>query len=380
MGAVRALIALCLVGVACAGTPTARDGNGDPVASVAQWPSALQRVVDEALPTGWMARGDDLWQVFICDIPVATTVTLFDSSATRLTLDPVVVAHTLNRSVATYFSEISHQLYRPSFVAGEHVQVQATDDQNACIDRALALSDSTARGVMIVADAEHAADQPGGFANPGTGCTQPCAAAASRRYAYVGAADFNPSWGSRQPMDLVEHEIGHAIGWHHSGYVQGSSDPHRSSLDVMSNSAAAQQRIASRRDAPDTLAIHRLQVGWLEQSDVVVIGPRGGQARLWPSTAARSAPGPVALIVPIDSDRFLTIELLVATGYNDHLPADGIAIHRVDIGAGVDAMTVTPVHSNEPFDRLLAVGGSMLIDHWRVVVDPDWVVRVEVAR
>ena len=92
VGAVRALIALCLVGVACAGTPTAGDGNGDPVASVAQWPSALQRVVDEALPTGWMARGDDLWQVFICDIPVATTVTLFDSSATRLTLDPVVVA------------------------------------------------------------------------------------------------------------------------------------------------------------------------------------------------------------------------------------------------------------------------------------------------
>ena len=71
--------------------------------------------------------------------------------------------------------------------------------------------------MLAVADAEHAADQPGGIGSGGDTHRAEAPASAARRWAYVGANDFSADWGDDPPMDLVEHELGHTLGWVHSG-------------------------------------------------------------------------------------------------------------------------------------------------------------------
>ena len=130
-----------------------------------------------------------------------------------------------------------------------------------CVDGALDRSSADADTVLAVADAEHAADQPGGWGRPGTWptCDGTCPASTTLRAAYVGASDFHPDWGPVPLLDLIEHELGHTLGLPHSGSPASGGDQYLSALDVMSNSAAPRDVDPARRDAPDTIAVDRLE-------------------------------------------------------------------------------------------------------------------------
>ena len=247
------------------------------------------------------ATGDDAWDVFVCDVPAAVSDPAFGGLPLRLDLRVDDVAAILNRHVTEYFATLSHGLYRPVFTPAGVVAIAPTDSSQACVDAALALADSTANGVLVVGNAEQAVGQPGGFATMGDECDDPpCRAVETRRAVYVGASDFNPVWGDRPPMDLIEHEIGHALGWPHSGYDEAQPAPHRSALDVMSDSAAPRMIDSSRRDAPDTLAINRVASGWLPIGDVAVLSPASGSSvQLEPSTGAQ---GKRLAVVPLGED------------------------------------------------------------------------------
>jgi hypothetical protein len=223
-------------------------------------------------------------------------------------------------------------------------------------------------GVLVVADAEHNANQPGGFGSPGDACADPpCPASVTRRSAYVGAADFDPQWGDQPPMDLIEHELGHALGWPHSGYDPSQTEPHRSALDVMSNSAAPRTVHASRRDAPDTLAINRLEAGWLPVAAVAVIPRLGATIRLSPSNGTS---GTRLAVVELDHRRFLTVELLAAQGLDDHLAVTGVAVHLIE---GSDATRAQkPLVGVAPYDDLLTPGETLTTNGWRVSVVAGW--------
>ena len=317
-----------------------------------------------------LSTGDDGWDVFVCDVPAAASDVAFGGLPLRLDLRVDDVAAILNRHVTEYFATVSHSLYRPVFTPAGVVAVTPTDSPQACVDAALALADSTANGVLVVGNAEQAVGESGGFATMGDECDGPtCRAVESRRAVYVGASDFNPVWGDRPPMDLIEHEIGHALGWPHSGYDAAQAAPHRSALDVMSDSAAPRQIDASRRDAPDTLAINRVASGWLALSDVAVLSPASSlsvsslSVRLEPSTGAV---GTRLAVVPLGAEEFLTIEWLSADGFNDHLPHAGVAVHHA-VGVGAER-TLTPVVGDEPYLDLLDVGEYVETDGVRITV------------
>ena len=313
----------------------------------------------------WRSTGSDAWDVFVCDVPAGASDLAFGGLPLRLDLRVDDVAAILNRHVTDYFANISHGRYRPEFTPAGVVEITSTDSPQACVDAALANAAQTARGVLVVGNAEQAADQPGGFATMGEECDEPpCAAVESRRAVYVGASDFNPVWGDLPPMDLIEHEMGHALGWPHSGYDETQPAPHRSALDVMSDSAAPRVVDASRRDAPDTLAINRVASGWLPIGDVAVLAPASGSSvRLEPSTGAQ---GTRWAVVPLGEDQFLTIEWLSADGYNDHLAQPGVAVHHaIGVGAG---RTLTPVVGTEPYLDLLEVGESVDTNGVRITV------------
>lgn len=315
-----------------------------------------------------MTTGADPWEVVLCHVPLDTIAPTYVGLPLRHDLQPAAIASTFNEKVTIYFERLSLGTYRPVFSAGGEVTISPADEPQACVDLALSNTGGSARGVLVVADAEHHSTLPGGFANPGAGCAeQPCAASVSGRFAYVGAADFSDDWGEDPPMDLVEHEIGHAIGWPHSGYDQTLPEPDQSALDVMSNSAAPREEHPNRRDAPDTLAINRLAAGWLPQSAVEVVPARGGTVTL---SASAGPSGTRLAVIALDDLRFLTVELLTAEGYNDHLPSSGVAVHLIDT-SGTEREQ-TPLVGLPPFDDLLTSGETFSALDWSIAVADGW--------
>src|SRR3954463_13804409 len=320
-----------------------------------------------------MTTGDDPWEVFVCHVPLDTQSPVYAGLPLRVHLSPDALAAILDEKVTAYFATLSNGEYRPRFTAHGDVTIAATDEPQACVDKAIAASGPEAHGVIAVADAEHNAGNQGGFANAGAVCaTPPCPATTTRRSAYVGASDFSPDWGDRPPMDLIEHEIGHALGWPHSGYDASLPDPTQSALDVMSNSAAPRAVQPDRRDAPDTLAINRLSAGWLPTSSVAVVPPTGGTVQL---TASNGKSGRRMAVIALDDHRFITIELLANEGFDTHLPATGVAVHLVDETSA--PRTQTPLVGLAPYDDLLAQGETLTTTGWRIAVGDGWSVTMQ---
>ena len=323
----------------------------------------------------WMTNGDDPWDVFVCHVPADSQSRFYAGLPSRLPLTPEALSDVLNKKVSAYFDTLSHGAYRPIFRAAGEVTIAATDEPQACVDSSLSADRGTAHGVIAIADAEHNFGEPGGFANPGSACASPaCPASTTRRSAYVGAADFSPQWEDNPPMDLVEHEIGHALDWPHSGLDVSQNDPEQSALDVMSNSAAPRDVQPGRRDAPDTLAINRLSAGWLPMSAVTVVAAPGGTVELAPSTGQT---GTRLAVIALDGHQFITVELLTADGFDDHLPASGVAVHLID-GAGT-SRTQTPLVGLAPHTDLLTPGETLTSNGWSVSVAAGWRVTIKPA-
>ena len=326
-------------------------------------PAPLSDVLAHAAAWRWFTTGDDRIEVWVCHVPLDSTAAIYAGMQLRQPLTPKGVAAVMTRQVTPYFDELSHGQYHPVFVAGGEVDMASSDEPQACVDEAVAGAATDTNAVFAVADAEHGDTQPGGFGSVGEQCdTPPCAVGVTGRAAYIGASDFHPDWGDLKPMDLAEHEVGHTLGWMHSGVE--TTGQYLSALDVMSNSAAPRDVDPDRRTAPDTLALNRLLAGWLQIESVWAAPAGGGTVTLAPSMSQASTR---LAVVAIDATHFLTVELLTADGFDAHLPGDGIAVHRVEVRDGI-VQDAVPLVGKAPFDVLLQPGASLDADGWRITV------------
>ena len=348
--------------------------GGDGTADPALPPVASRLVADRPAPAG------ETIEVWVCQVPTDNTAAIYGGLPLRQPLTPDDVVARVGERVATYFRTVSHGAYTPSFVAGGTVAMNAADTDADCVDAALDGSSPQADTVLAVADAEHAADQPGGWGRPGAWltCTGACPAATTRRAAYVGASDFHPDWGPVPLLDLIEHELGHTLGLPHSGSAVSGGDQYLSALDVMSNSAAPRDVDPDRRDAPDLLAVDRLDLGWLPLDDVVVADTGGTTVELSPSTGST---GTRLVVAAVDEHRMLTFEYLTPTGYDDHLPEAGVVVHLIDDSAGGDVLRVQDTSgSDPPHTDLLGAGDEWSGEGWQVHVEQlGTTARLEVA-
>ena len=283
--------------------------------------------------------GTDRWEVAVCRVPDGVSDPLYVTSAERMSIGVDEVVERLE-GVTQYFERWSHDRYRIEWIEAPEVSIDEDESAVDCVDRALDQSASSTNGVLVVADVQHDVDEPGGWGRRGERCDRPCAASLSRRAAYVGASDFTSYWGDRSPLDLVEHEIGHALGWPHSASAAGVGDNHvyDSDLDVMSDSAAPRLVDPERRHAPGVLAFDAWASGWLDDSEVAFFSLERLRSGDWQDAVrlvASDTPPPSdgglhvrLIVVELDED-LLTIELLADRGDFDHLASPGVAVHRL---------------------------------------------------
>jgi hypothetical protein len=309
----------------------------------------------------------EVFEVWVCDVG-PTDEPLYADDGQRFVLDAPTVAQRIGDDVSNYWATVSHGNYRPTFAVGGTVSAADTGTSQSCIDRALAASGAQADAVLVVADAQHAADQPGGRSSPGSWleCTDQCAAQQTGRFVYVGANDFAPALADAMPLDLIEHEMGHSLGLPHSGDAVGAPGNRGAGpYDVMADSASPRQVDPSRRDGPDLLGIDRLALGWLPADDVAVVT---GDDTVTLSTAA-GADGARLMVIGLDQHRALTAELLVDTGYDDHLPHAGVVVHLLDDSAGPYLERVQQVVATTDGATLLVPGDLVTVGDRTIAVD-----------
>ena len=321
-----------------AGSFTVIAGCGSPAQPFVD-SSAIVASLRPADDWGSLGRGRDVWAVVRCVVPLDTTDDEFAPDTTRLNATPAELVGWLE-PVSDYFDRWSQGDYVPEFVAADDVEVTTSGDAAECVDRARATLNDDATGVLVVATAPLRPDGPGGWGRVGERCAQPCPARESGRAVFVGAADFLPGWDGSPALDLVEHEIGHALGWSHSSTAEGAvagGHLYDSPYDVMSASDAPRRIDPERRHAPGVIALDALMSGWIDDDEVLAIdwatrppGEWTDAVRLASTDSMARRGQPRILVIALGAGRFATVELLADRGDNDHLVRSGVVVHVVD--------------------------------------------------
>lgn len=295
---------------------------------------------------GEMTLGIDPWEVVVCHIPIFTSDEIFEPSLERMSLSSSEIVKRLT-PVVSYFKRHSYGRYQPVFSAGLDVTISDTETSEDCVERALDQSGPEVRGVMVIADAEHGADEFGGWGTPGVGCTVSCSARDTRRSAYAGAGDFMDYWNGDSPLDLVEHEIGHALDWPHSTTSASNSgqELYDSALDLMSDSSAPRMVISTKRHGPGTLAINLYAARWFDDEHLQILDRSrrvNTKVQLLATDTDLSILGTRFIVIADGVNSFLTVELIAARGDNAHLKFDAVAIHRITVAgtSGVDRQQI----------------------------------------
>lgn len=279
-----------------------------------------------------IAIGIDRWEVVICQIPQDTMDPLFDPVDVRLDLTSSEIVAELT-PVVDYFGRWSHGQYQPNFTAVSEVSIGVNEKSEMCVDRALDKSSAATQGVLVIADAQHTESAVGGWGRPGTPCEKNCSAKQTRRSVYIGASDFMPYWKGNPPLDLVEHELGHALDWPHSSTSVDNfgSGIYDSDVDVMSNSAAPRGIFPATRNAPGPLAINMYLARWFQDFNVVSLESGTKSLELVATETDLAVNGARLLVVAVNDSIVLTVELIKASGDNQHLLHDRVVVHQVEV-------------------------------------------------
>lgn len=317
-------VALTVATITSCGREQQVTGNFDP--------EAVNAMMQTESQFGDIALGSDPWEVVVCQIPSNTTDPIFDLNDVRLNLSSGDIVAQLD-PVIDYFLRWSFGQYQPNFTAVNGVSISAEEKSDLCVERALDQASPTTRGVMVIANAQHSETAVGGWGRPGSPCEKNCSAKATRRAVYVGASDFMPFWKGNPPLDLVEHEMGHALDWPHSStsvdnFGNGVYD---SDIDVMSNSAAPRDFNADMRNASGPLGINRYLAHWFNDDNIALLENGTMSFDLVATSTDLAVDGLRLVLVPLNNSTVVSVELLQASGDNEHLLHDRVVVHQIEV-------------------------------------------------
>ncbi len=161
------------------------------------------------------------------------------------------------------------------------------------------------------------------------------------------------TWVNSPTPAGYEHEIGHTLGWPHSQGGYGAS--YDSKWDVMSNlylffdySTSPQTWVGQH-----TIAANKEYAGWIPSSRIY--SPELPSTRhfvLERLAKPASTTNVLEVKVPMSSPagQFYTIEARRFSGYDEHLPGEGVILHTVDYTRPEWAWVVDVDHNGDPND------------------------------
>lgn len=311
--------------------------------------------------------GTDTWEVWVCDVADG-----------HLPVDAADAATLLNREITPYFSWLSGGRYLPDFVAGGVVEADPTHeslraDDYECEDRVAEVSEGGTQGAVIVLDKDvdvssgGAARQRSSYVD-GTWTVLSGTFPDNSRSVELSANTALPVSaycpGCTYPddirLDVVAHEMGHALGWPHSFggnrpetseaflEIDQEIDEYDNPMDMISGSP---RRPELRRLGlvAGTIAVNRYAAGWIDPDDVAV--HEGGIASY--VLAPIGISGTQMLVLPTgESGHFISLGARVAAGYDAGIPESGVEAYRVDQRASACSPESPPAHP----DRLTCTG------------------------
>ena len=276
-------------------------------------------------------NGTDLWEVWVCDPMGPSSVSSlnrFVAYTPRMVVDWLVK----RSNIVHYFRWLSDGQYEVRFQVGGTVTpdmskvgfleyARLDNRREACADAIMSAGeDSKADGVLIVDT-----NRPF-YGRTGMGWSghEFCVKGECRPYPQSGRYTFvdGSAW-----VNIYIHEIGHAINWSHSYFLEEhSSNEHNNRMDVMSWTVGW----------VGTIAINRYAAGWIDPDDVAVwtLGDKGRTFRLDPVGVS----GGYQMLIVRDerSTVYYTLGARVKDRYDSHIPKEGIETYMVDESASTN--------------------------------------------
>ncbi|MDE0377463.1 MAG: S-layer homology domain-containing protein [bacterium] len=269
---------------------------------------------------------DDLWDVWICEVPEGT-----------LEFSPEAAVTRFEDEIAPYYDWLSGGRYRPVFRVGGTIEATAFDNWGGCNSPVYEASlgmreEDRPEGVLIIVNMVTTASFGSfgaiGFPSPvevkidyGATVTYPNNPRTVQLGGQVLAepGSLPPTHfvlGPLPKISTVAHEMGHGIGFPHSYRTSDYDNP----MDVMSNTDA----VAGLQVG--TVAINRYAAGWIDPEEVRIHS--GGRAvyRLHPI----GEEGTQMLVLRSDSSSFMTLGARVRKGYDTGIPVEGVESYLID--------------------------------------------------
>lgn len=144
---------------------------------------------------------------------------------------------------------------------------------------------------------------------------------------------WNPPWAFSDEA-VIAHEMGHGFGLPHANNFDGDGNPYDSPWDVMSSATGYTTNDPTYGSLGKHVnAYHKDSLGWFPEARRFEAPPDSSTSIELDHTALAGATNYQIAVIPIDDDRWYTVEARLQSGdYDAAVPGDAVIIHEVDLG------------------------------------------------
>lgn len=196
--------------------------------------------------------------------------------------------------------------------------------------------------------------------------------------AKVWRTTWNPPWAASNAA-IIGHEMGHGLGLPHANNSDGDSNPYDNPWSTMSGATANTVSDATYGQRPKHFcAYHKDQLGWIPPAQRFEAAADAVYTIELDHVALAGTQNYLAAILPIDAERWYTVEARKQTGlYETNLPGEAVIIYSVDTTRPQPAwsvdMDVPPANVANNEGSMWKVNETFVVPEHRISISVDYV-------